>query len=67
VQAKTLHCSFHHNKYLHKKKPIYVIARQKESCAVYGMPRSIVASGLTNQIEPVENVADAIIKSVGVK
>lgn len=52
---------------LHQKKPIYVIAQQKESCAVYGMPRSIVASGLTNQIEPVENVADAIIKSVGVK
>ena len=38
---------------------------QKESCAVYGMPRSIVASGLTNQIEPVENVADAILKPVG--
>lgn len=52
---------------LHQKKPIYVIAQQKESCAVYGMPRSIVASGLTDQIEPVENVADAIIKSVGVK
>ena len=28
---------------LHQKKPIYVIAQQKESCAVYGMPRSIVA------------------------
>ena len=52
---------------LHQKKPIYVIAQQKESCAVYGMPRSIVASGLTDRIEPVENVADAIIKSVGVK
>ncbi len=51
---------------LAKKKEIYVIAQEKESCAVYGMPRSIVETGMVDQIEPLDKIASAIILNMGV-
>lgn len=51
---------------LKMKKELYVIAQSKESCAVYGMPRSVVAAGLANEVVPLEKVAEAITKNVGV-
>lgn len=47
-------------------KELYVIAQNQESCAVYGMPRCVVAAGLANEVVPLEKVAEAIIKNVGV-
>lgn len=47
-------------------KELYVIAQSEESCAVYGMPRCVVAAGLANEVVPLEKVAGAIIKNVGV-
>lgn len=52
---------------LERKKELYVIAQNKESCAVYGMPRSVVAAGLADEVVPLEQVAEAIIKNVGVR
>lgn len=52
--------------YLNNKKKIHVIAQDEESCAVYGMPKNIVKSGLTNQVVPLEQVAQEIIMNVGV-
>ncbi len=52
---------------LAKQKPIHVIAQEKSTCAVYGMPRSVVASGLVDQIEPIDNIASAIILNAGVQ
>ena len=52
---------------LAKQKPIHVIAQEKSTCAVYGMPRSIVASGIVDQIEPLDNIASAIILNAGVQ
>ena len=52
---------------LSKQKPIHVIAQEKSTCAVYGMPRSIVASGIVDQIEPLDNIASAIILNAGVQ
>lgn len=51
---------------LKEHKELYVIAQDQESCAVYGMPRCVVAAGLANEVVPLDKVADAIIKNVGV-
>lgn len=52
--------------YLKDKKKIHVIAQNEESCAVYGMPRSIVNAGYANQVIPLEQIAQEIIMNVGV-
>jgi len=52
--------------YLKNKKRIHVIAQDEDSCAVYGMPKSIVVSGLANQVVHLEQIAQEIIMNVGV-
>lgn len=52
---------------LKKKKKIHVIAQEASTCAVYGMPKSVVNAGLTDQIVPLEQIAQEIIMNVGVK
>ena len=51
---------------LKKKKKLHVIAQSQETCAVYGMPRSVAVAGLTDEVVPLGKVAEAIIKNVGV-
>ncbi len=53
--------------HLEEKKKIHVIAQNEETCAVYGMPKSIVATGLVNDLVPLGKVAEMIIKNVGVQ
>ncbi|MBR6316589.1 MAG: chemotaxis response regulator protein-glutamate methylesterase [Lachnospiraceae bacterium] len=53
--------------YLRPKKKCYVITQEQSTCAVYGMPRSAVTRGLSDEVEPLENLASAITKHVGVK
>ena len=48
-------------------KNCYVITQDQPTCAVYGMPRAAVVKGLSDEVEPLENLASAIIKRVGVK
>lgn len=52
---------------LQKQKNIRVIAQEQSTCAVYGMPRSIVEAGLADEIVPLEQIAKAIITNMGVK
>lgn len=47
-------------------KNIYVIGQDAESCVVYGMPRTIAEAGLVNEVRPLNQIADSIIKNVGV-
>lgn len=47
-------------------KKVHVIAQEQSTCAVYGMPRSIVKAGLSNQIVPLDQIAQEIILNVGV-
>lgn len=47
-------------------KPVHVITQSKETCAVYGMPRSVDMADLTDESVPLDKVAEAIIKNVGV-
>lgn len=53
-------------KNLKEKKKITVIAQNEETCTVYGMPRSIVISDLAQKVLPLEQIANEIIKNVGV-
>ncbi len=45
---------------------IHVIGQDEESCVVYGMPRSIAEAGLTDEVVPLNKIAERIIKNVGV-
>lgn len=47
-------------------KKIYVIGQDAESCVVYGMPRALYEAGLTNEVRPLDEIAESIIKNVGV-
>lgn len=47
-------------------KKVHVIAQEESTCAVYGMPRSVVAAKLSNQIMPLQQIAQEIILNVGV-
>lgn len=53
-------------KNLKEKKKVTVFAQNEATCAVYGMPRSIVLSGLSKEGIPLEQIAQEIIKNVGV-
>lgn len=50
---------------LNDKHNIYVIGQDAASCTVYGMPKVLFDAGLTDEVVPLERVADAIIKNVG--
>ena len=47
------------------KKKLHIIAQNEATCAVYGMPKAIVATELVNEILPLESIADAITRNVG--
>lgn len=51
---------------LKTKKKVTVFAQSEGTCAVYGMPRSIVVSGLSGEGMSLERIAQEIIKNVGV-
>ncbi len=52
---------------LEKQKKIYVVAQDEPTSAVYGMPRAVASTGLVSEIVPLDKVADAITKHVGVR
>ncbi|MCR5032056.1 MAG: chemotaxis response regulator protein-glutamate methylesterase [Lachnospiraceae bacterium] len=54
-------------KNLSKTNKIRVIAQEESTCAVYGMPKSIVNSGLADQVVGLEDIAQEIIMNVGVR
>ncbi|BCY17965.1 MAG: chemotaxis response regulator protein-glutamate methylesterase [Chloroflexi bacterium] len=42
----------------------WVISEAEETCVVYGMPRSVFEAGASNEVVPLEKVADAIRAAV---
>ena len=52
---------------LGKKKPIYVISQDADSCVVYGMPKSIYEARVVDEVVTLTDVAKTITKNVGVK
>ena len=51
---------------LRKKKELYVITQDEASCVVYGMPKSAYQAGLSDEVEPLCQIAGAIVKKLGV-
>ncbi|MBQ3028399.1 MAG: chemotaxis-specific protein-glutamate methyltransferase CheB [Lachnospiraceae bacterium] len=54
-------------KQLNDKRNIYVIGQNAATCTVYGMPRALEESGMADEVVPLDEVANAIIKNVGVR
>lgn len=52
---------------LKETNKIYVIAQNAESSTVYGMPKAIAESGVTDEVQDLSLIADAVIKHVGVR
>ena len=52
---------------LETAKKVHVIAQDEATSTVYGMPKSIAATGLVNQVVGLDDVAQEIIMNVGVK
>ncbi len=53
-------------KQLKENKKIYVIAQDEATSTVYGMPKVVAQSGLTDEIVPLKKVSGAITQNVGV-
>lgn len=51
---------------LSREKNVYVISQDRETSTVYGMPKMIAQSGLSDEIVPLDKIAKAIIKNTGV-
>lgn len=51
---------------LETKKKVHVIAQNQNTCTVYGMPKSIVTNKLSDQVVPLDQIAQEIILKVGV-
>ncbi|MBR6626912.1 MAG: chemotaxis-specific protein-glutamate methyltransferase CheB [Lachnospiraceae bacterium] len=51
---------------LKDSKKVHVIAQDRESCVVYGMPKSIVEAGLADQVISLEQLAQEIVLQVGI-
>ena len=52
---------------LRKAKDTYVIAQNKETCTVYGMPKSVVSAGLADTEIPLEQIAQKITQCTGAR
>ncbi len=52
---------------LKQKKKIYVISQDAASCVVYGMPKAIAEAGVVDEVVPLTEIAQTIIKKVGVQ
>ena len=48
-----------------KRKGAAVIAQNKETCVVFGMPAVAVAEGLADEVLPLEEIAAQIVARVG--
>lgn len=53
-------------KNLKEKKKVHVIAQDQSTSIVYGMPKSVANAGLTDQVLPMDQIAQEIIMHVGV-
>ncbi|MEG0963035.1 MAG: chemotaxis-specific protein-glutamate methyltransferase CheB [Lachnospiraceae bacterium] len=52
---------------LKKSKPVHIIAQNAQTCVVYGMPKAIAETGIVNEVVSLTEIAQTIIKNVGVQ
>lgn len=51
---------------LGEKNNIYVISQDEATSVVCGMPRAVAEAKLSDEVQPLEKIADAVTKNVGV-
>ncbi|MDR5658246.1 chemotaxis response regulator protein-glutamate methylesterase [Serpentinicella sp. ANB-PHB4] len=51
---------------LKNNKGAYIIAQDEKSCIVYGMPKSVIKTGVVDEITPLEDIIKNIIIRLGV-
>lgn len=51
---------------LEETKKVHVIAQNQETCVVYGMPKNVIKTGLSDVVVPLDEIAQEIILKVGV-
>jgi two-component system chemotaxis response regulator CheB len=51
---------------LKSSREIHVIAQDEASCVVYGMPKSVIEAGLADEIKPLDELSNAIVKKLEV-
>lgn len=54
-------------KKLKERKNIYVIAQDEATSTVYGMPKVVRDAGLVDEVVPLDKIASAILRSLGVQ
>ncbi len=54
-------------KNLEAKKKVHVISQNQATCTVYGMPKAVADAGLSDQVVPLDQIAQEIILNVGVR
>lgn len=52
---------------LKEHKNIYVIAQDRATSTVYGMPKAVADAGLVNEVQPLKLISGAITQNVGVR
>jgi two-component system chemotaxis response regulator CheB len=51
---------------LGEKNKIYVISQDEATSVVYGMPKAIAEAKISDEVQPLEKIADAVTRNVGV-
>ena len=51
---------------LGEKRNIYVISQDEASSVVYGMPKAVYEAKLSDEVQPLDKIAEAVIRNVGV-
>ena len=46
------------------EKGAYIIAESQETCVIYGMPKAVVEAGIVDEILPLPDISDALLKVV---
>lgn len=49
-----------------RHKRMHIISQDENSCVVYGMPKALAQTGLVDEVLPLNQIAEAITKNVGV-
>ncbi len=51
--------------FLRRNKKVYVITQNQDTCVVYGMPKACYQRGLSDEVVPLEKVANSISRRLG--
>ncbi len=52
---------------LGERNSVYVISQDEATCVVYGMPKAVADAKLSDEVKPLESIAESITRNVGVR